>query len=154
MLECTSPTGRRDGRLDGRGPFGRCGYPPPLYGFELLAVGNGVPSTGLRIDEHAREVDVEGDAIPGLDAADSSAAYTITGGAYDSGIALSRGMTYDYVAAEHDSRAASGKTPPSDPSPLPFPGAPAELEQPPRPGPATSVGRPVSADSSYRRWSD
>jgi 3-oxosteroid 1-dehydrogenase len=77
---------------------------PPFYGFEVTPVGNGVPSTGLRIDEHARVVDVGGDPITGLYAAGNSAAFTDTGGAYDSGMAMTRGMTYGYIAARHAAR--------------------------------------------------
>jgi predicted oxidoreductase len=58
-------------------------------------------ASGLRIDEHARVVDVGEDPIPGLYAAGNSAAFTDTGGAYDSGMAMTRGMTYGYVAARH-----------------------------------------------------
>lgn len=77
---------------------------PPFYGFELDIVGTGVPSAGLRIDGSARVLDEEGRAIPGLYAAGNTAAYTDTGGSYDSGIAMARGMTYGFVSASHASR--------------------------------------------------
>jgi 3-oxosteroid 1-dehydrogenase len=72
---------------------------PPFYGIELDIVGQGIPSTGLRINSRSEVVDIDGDGVAGLYAAGNSAAYTDTGGAYDSGIAMSRGMTYGYIAA-------------------------------------------------------
>lgn len=74
---------------------------PPLYGFRLEAVGFDAPRAGLRIDGHARDLDVNGSPIPGLYAPGNTAAYLDTGGAYNSGFAMSRGMTHGYLAARH-----------------------------------------------------
>jgi 3-oxosteroid 1-dehydrogenase len=78
----------------------------PFYGLRLEAVGFDAPRAGLRIDDHARVLDRVGDPIPGLYAAGNTAAYLDTGGAYNSGFAMSRGMTHGYLAARH----AAGKS--------------------------------------------
>jgi 3-oxosteroid 1-dehydrogenase len=81
----------------------------PFYGVRLEAVGFDAPRAGLRIDEHARVLDASGDPIPNLYAAGNTAAYLDTGGAYNSGFAMSRGMTHGFLAAEHASDRPGGR---------------------------------------------
>lgn len=69
----------------------------PFHGLRLRFVGTGIGTSGVRIDGDGHVLDEEGRAIPGLHAAGSVAALTTTGTAYNSGIALGRGLTLAYL---------------------------------------------------------
>src|SRR5690606_40853044 len=70
---------------------------PPFHGIRLRFVGTGIGTSGVRIDGDGRVLDGAGRPIPGLYAAGSVAALTTTGTAYNSGIALGRGLTLAYL---------------------------------------------------------
>ncbi len=74
---------------------------PPFYGLRLLLLGTGIGSSGVHIDADGRVLDPAGAAVPGLYAVGSCAATTTFGSAYNSGMALSRGLTLAYLVA-HD----------------------------------------------------
>jgi 3-oxosteroid 1-dehydrogenase len=74
---------------------------PPFYGIRLKAVGFDAPRAGLRVNAEMQVMTRLGDPIPNLYAAGNTVAYLDTGGAYNSGFAMSRGMTHGYVAASH-----------------------------------------------------
>ena len=65
----------------------------------LLCVNS--PSAGLRINADAQAVNLAGDPIPGLFVAGMSAASVDYGARYQSGLGISRGITYGYLAARH-----------------------------------------------------
>ncbi|MER6975813.1 FAD-dependent oxidoreductase [Streptomyces carpinensis] len=69
----------------------------PFHGIRLRFVGTGIGTSGVRIDGDGHVVDAERRPIPGLYAAGSVAALTTTGTAYNSGIALGRGITLAYL---------------------------------------------------------
>jgi len=71
---------------------------PPFHGIRLRFVGTGIGTSGVRIDGDGHVLDASGRPIPGLHAAGSVAALTTTGTAYNSGIALGRGLTLAYLA--------------------------------------------------------
>jgi 3-oxosteroid 1-dehydrogenase len=75
---------------------------PPYYAVQVIRVGAGIPSAGLRINENAQVVSMRGEAIPGLYAAGSAAAQLDFIG-YQSGISSGRALTYGYVAGRHAS---------------------------------------------------
>lgn len=72
---------------------------PPFHGLRLLLVGTGIGSSGVHIDADGRVLDPTGAAIPGLYAVGSCAATTTFGTGYNSGMALSRGLTLAYLVA-------------------------------------------------------
>ena len=72
---------------------------PPFYGLRLLLVGTGIGSSGVHIDADGHVLDPTGAAIPGLYAVGSCAATTTFGTGYNSGMALSRGLTLAYLVA-------------------------------------------------------
>ncbi|WP_114424356.1 FAD-dependent oxidoreductase [Nocardioides houyundeii] len=69
----------------------------PFHGLRLRFVGTGIGTSGVRIDSDGRVLDEAGTRIEGLYAAGSVAALTTTGTAYNSGIALGRGLTLAYL---------------------------------------------------------
>ncbi|MFW0783488.1 FAD-dependent oxidoreductase [Gordonia sp. CPCC 206044] len=69
----------------------------PFHGIRLRFVGTGIGTSGVHIDGDGRVLDAEGTPIAGLFAAGSVAALTTTGTAYNSGIALGRGLTLAYL---------------------------------------------------------
>jgi 3-oxosteroid 1-dehydrogenase len=71
----------------------------PFHGIRLKFVGTGIGSSGVRIDGDGRVLDPQGERLPGLYAVGSAAALTTTGSAYNSGIALGRGLTLAYLVA-------------------------------------------------------
>jgi len=73
----------------------------PFYGIELVPVGVGINSHGLRFDTEGRVVHVRGHAIPGLYAAGNSAALLDLGGGYQSGTSNLRAITWGYIAGQH-----------------------------------------------------
>ena len=74
---------------------------PPFFGTRLKLVGTGIGSSGLHADGHGRVLDTAGAPIPGLHAVGSVAALTTMGSGYNSGFALSRGLTVArFIAAE------------------------------------------------------
>lgn len=68
----------------------------PFFGFRLRFVGTGIGSSGIHIDGDGHVLDTQGQAIPGLYAVGSCAAYTTMGTGYNSGFALGRGLTQAY----------------------------------------------------------
>ena len=70
---------------------------PPFYGMRMVYVGTAIGMSGIHIDADAHVLDSSGDRIPGLCAVGSVAAYTTMGTAYNSGFALSRGLTHAYL---------------------------------------------------------
>ncbi|MFD7407809.1 FAD-dependent oxidoreductase [Streptomyces sp. NPDC059866] len=73
---------------------------PPFHGLRLRFLGTGIGSSGVRIDETGHVLDEQGDIIPGLHAVGSVAALTAAGSGYNSGFALSRGLTLAYTVAQ------------------------------------------------------
>lgn len=69
----------------------------PFHGIRLRFVGTGIGTSGVRIDGDGRVLDEDGRPVDGLYAAGSVAALTTTGTAYNSGIALGRGLTLGYL---------------------------------------------------------
>ncbi|HTW18275.1 MAG TPA: FAD-dependent oxidoreductase [Nocardioides sp.] len=69
----------------------------PFHGIRLRFVGTGIGTSGVRIDGDGHVLDEAGAPIDGLYAAGSVAALTTTGTAYNSGIALGRGLTLAYL---------------------------------------------------------
>lgn len=72
----------------------------PFHGIRLRFVGTGIGSSGVHIDSEAHVVDPEGNVIEGLYAVGSAAGLTTTGTAYNSGIALGRGLTHAYMVSQ------------------------------------------------------
>ncbi len=70
---------------------------PPFYGMRMVYVGTAIGMSGIHIDADAHVLDPSGNRIPGLYAVGSVAAYTTMGTAYNSGFALSRGLTHAYL---------------------------------------------------------
>jgi 3-oxosteroid 1-dehydrogenase len=70
---------------------------PPFYGMRMVYVGTAIGMSGVHIDADAHVLDSSGDPMPGLYAVGSVAAYTTMGTAYNSGFALSRGLTHAYL---------------------------------------------------------
>ncbi|WP_132992152.1 FAD-dependent oxidoreductase [Gordonia zhaorongruii] len=69
----------------------------PFHGIRLRFVGTGIGTSGVHIDGDGRVLDADAQPISGLYAAGSVAALTTTGTAYNSGIALGRGLTLAYL---------------------------------------------------------
>lgn len=72
----------------------------PFYAIELVRVGMGVCTAGLRIDENAQVINARGHAVEGLFAAGNSAAWTDMGAGYNSGISNMRALLHGYSAAQ------------------------------------------------------
>lgn len=72
----------------------------PFFGMRLRLLGTGIGMSGVHADADGHVLDEAGAAIPGLYAVGSSAAMTTTGGGYNSGFALGRGLTMAYLVAE------------------------------------------------------
>jgi len=72
----------------------------PFFGFRLRFVGTGIGSSGIHIDAEGHVLDTAGQAIPGLYAVGSCAAFTTTGVGYNSGFALGRGVTLAYQVSQ------------------------------------------------------
>jgi 3-oxosteroid 1-dehydrogenase len=70
---------------------------PPFYGMRMVYVGTAIGMSGVHIDADAHVLDSSGNPIPGLYAVGSVAASTTMGTAYNSGFALSRGLTHAYL---------------------------------------------------------
>lgn len=72
---------------------------PPFHGLRLLLVGTGIGCSGVHADADGHVLDEDGAVIPGLYAVGSCAATTTFGSGYNSGMALSRGLTLAYLVA-------------------------------------------------------
>lgn len=72
---------------------------PPYYGMRLILVGTAIGSSGVHADAHGRVLTDSGAPIPGLYAIGSCAAGTTFGSGYNSGMALSRGLTLAHTVA-------------------------------------------------------
>ncbi len=77
---------------------------PPFFGMRLRYVGTGIGMSGVRIDADAHVLDPGGQIIEGLFAVGSVAGYSTMGSAYNSGFALSRGLTHAYLVAQELAR--------------------------------------------------
>jgi 3-oxosteroid 1-dehydrogenase len=73
---------------------------PPFHGLRLILLGTAIGSSGVRIDADGHVLDESGAIIPGLFAVGSCAATTTFGSGYNSGMALSRGLTLAYLVSE------------------------------------------------------
>ncbi len=73
---------------------------PPFHGLRLMFLGTAIGSSGVRIDGDGHVLDNAGSLIPGLYAVGSCAATTTFGSGYNSGMALSRGLTLAYLVAQ------------------------------------------------------
>lgn len=71
---------------------------PPFFGMRLKLVSTGIGSSGLDVDSVGRVRSEKGGAIDGLYAVGSCVALTSSGGGYNSGFALGRGLTLAYLA--------------------------------------------------------
>jgi 3-oxosteroid 1-dehydrogenase len=74
---------------------------PPFFGTRLRLLGTGIGSTGIRTDADARVVDAGLRPVAGLWAIGACAAMSTSGAGYNSGMALSRGLTWALLVAEH-----------------------------------------------------
>ena len=73
----------------------------PFFGTRLKFVGTGIGSSGVHADGTGRVLREDGSTIPGLYAVGSVAALTTMGSGYNSGFALSRGLTVArFIAAD------------------------------------------------------
>ncbi len=72
---------------------------PPFFGMRLRLLGTGIGMSGVRIDGDGHVLDGAGGVVPGLFAIGSCAAMTTSGGGYNSGFALGRGLTLAYLVA-------------------------------------------------------
>ena len=72
---------------------------PPFHGLRLLLVGTGIGCSGVHADADGHVLDESGAVIPRLYAVGSCAATTTFGSGYNSGMALSRGLTLAYLVA-------------------------------------------------------
>lgn len=73
---------------------------PPFHGLRLKVLGTGIGMSGIGVDAEARVLRPDGSVIEGLYAIGSCAAFTTSGTGYNSGFALSRGITHAYLIAE------------------------------------------------------
>ncbi len=83
---------------------------PPFHGLRLILLGTGIGSTGVHIDADGHVLDETGQTIPGLYAVGSCAATTTFGSGYNSGMALSRGLTLAYLVAQELSGGVTSAT--------------------------------------------
>lgn len=72
---------------------------PPFHGLRLVLLGTAIGSSGVHADARGRGLDETGWAVPGLYAIGSCAAATTFGSGYNSGMALSRGLTQAWSVA-------------------------------------------------------
>ena len=72
----------------------------PFHGMRLLFLGTAIGSSGVLADGDGRVLGDTGDVIPGLYAIGSCAATTTFGSGYNSGMALSRGLTSAYLVSQ------------------------------------------------------
>ena len=77
----------------------------PFHGMRLLFLGTAIGSSGVLADGEGRVLGETGDVIPGLYAIGSCAATTTFGSGYNSGMALSRGLTSAYLVSQRLSTA-------------------------------------------------
>jgi 3-oxosteroid 1-dehydrogenase len=86
---------------------------PPFHGVRLVLLGTGIGSSGVRADAYGHVLDEAGRFLQGLYAIGSCAAATTFGSGYNSGMALSRGLTLAYsVARELGEGATADSRPP------------------------------------------
>jgi 3-oxosteroid 1-dehydrogenase len=72
----------------------------PFHGLRLRLLGTGIGGSGVWTDGDGHVLDEQATAIPGLFAVGSCAAATTFGSGYNSGVALSRGLTLAYLVAQ------------------------------------------------------
>jgi len=73
---------------------------PPFHGMPIRFMQVSVQMTGITIDACGRVLDGTGSAVEGLYAVGSCAAFATSGVGLNSGYALSRAMTFGYLAAQ------------------------------------------------------
>ena len=71
----------------------------PFHGMRLLFLGTAIGSSGVLADGDGRVLAESGEVLPGLFAIGSCAATTTFGSGYNSGMALSRGLTSAYLVS-------------------------------------------------------
>lgn len=74
---------------------------PPFYGMPMRLVGTAVGAAGVHAGTDGQALRPDGSPIPGLYAIGAAAAFTTSGTGYNSGMALSRAITFGYLVAEH-----------------------------------------------------
>lgn len=83
---------------------------PPFYGLRLCLLGVGIGASGVHGNPNGEVLDVQGSLVPGLHVVGSCAAATTFGGAYNSGFALSRGLTLAHLVAQQLAQAPAETT--------------------------------------------
>ena len=82
----------------------------PYYAVELSRLASsGIASAGVVVDEHARAVGWNGEAIDGLYLAGNSVARLDNGAVMQSGMSNARGLTQGWLAARHAAGSPSGR---------------------------------------------
>ena len=79
------------------GPVARA----PFYGMAMRLVGTAVGAAGVHASTDGQVLRPDSTRIEGLYAVGAAAAFTTSGTGYNSGMALSRAITFGYLAAEH-----------------------------------------------------
>lgn len=72
---------------------------PPFVAVKQSWVSANIPSAGLQINADGQAISLTGNPIPGLFVSGNAAAMVDIGARYQSGLGISRGITYGYVAA-------------------------------------------------------
>jgi 3-oxosteroid 1-dehydrogenase len=73
---------------------------PPFFGLRLRLVSTAIGCSGIHIDSEGRVRSERGGVVDGLYAVGSCTATTTSGSGYNSGFALSRGLTLAYLVAD------------------------------------------------------
>jgi 3-oxosteroid 1-dehydrogenase len=73
---------------------------PPFVAIKLDWVSANAPSAGLEINSDGQAIGLNGEPIPGLFVTGMAAASVDTGARYQSGLGISRGLTYGFAAAK------------------------------------------------------
>jgi 3-oxosteroid 1-dehydrogenase len=90
------------------GELGRIDRPPFVAVKQTLVSAN-IPSAGLETNVDGQVLNLAGDPIPGLFASGNAAAMNDIGARYQSGVGVSRGIVYGYLAAKRMLAAPSGR---------------------------------------------
>ncbi|GAA3886027.1 3-oxosteroid 1-dehydrogenase [Leifsonia kafniensis] len=72
----------------------------PFHAIKLERVNTGLASAGLKTDEQARVIDVDGQPIRGLHAVGNTAARLEFGAGYNSGMAVGRSLVFGYLSGK------------------------------------------------------
>lgn len=79
----------------------------PFHGLRLCLLGVGIGASGIHANAEGEVLDAQGAVVPGLHAVGSCVAATTFGGGYNSGFALSRGLTLAHLVAQQLARPAA-----------------------------------------------